>query len=244
MIDAQICRRTLVALLGVLASLIAGASAATEVVAGFEGSSTRGYAFVSPAYAVPANQGMAWVVRGALSYLYYDFRDDGGRTKVRSPGESLAVLFRYSSPQLTADIGPGYEVRQTRRDLASGGHTNVNEHGVTIAGDVFYQVTPLTNLNLIATYGDANHYTWVRGGVKRQITNVDGRDATSMYVGAEVTGQGNSDGHTAEVGGLFEVAFPQERASLQLRAGYSRLRNPDGTHESHPYFGIGYYQAF
>ena len=63
-------------------------------------------------------------------------------------------------------------------------------------------------------------------------------------LGAEITGQGNSDGRTAQIGGLFEVAFPADHASLQLRTGYSQLRNPDGSHESHPYFGVGYYQAF
>jgi len=242
--EAVIGKRVVAGLLGWLAVAVTPAMAAPELVTGFEGSAGRGYGFASPAFTFPASHETAWVVRGTLSYLYYDFREEGGRTKVRSPGESIAILFRYSTPQLTADFGPGYEIRQTRRDLASGGHTDVDENGVTVTGDVFYQITPLTNVNLIATYGGANHYTWARAGIKRQITNLNAQEATSMYVGAEVTGQGNSDGHTAQIGGLFEVAFPQDRASLQLRAGYSRLRNPDGSKESHPYYGIGYYRAF
>ena len=219
-------------------------AAAQELVAGWEGSAGRGYAFVSPSGTFATTGQLSWVVRGAVSYLYYDFRDEGGRTEVRSPGESIGVALRYSSGPLTASIGPGYEVRQTRRRLAAGGETRRTDSGATVQGDVYYQVTPLVNLNAIVSYGDANHYTWARAGVKRQISNFDQRESRTLHVGGEITGQGNSDGRSVQVGGLFEVAYPADRASLQLRAGYSRLKNPDDSHESRPYFGVGYYRAF
>lgn len=230
------------------AALLALASIQTcagqDVVAGWEGSNSRGYTFVSPAASFPANDRWSWVLRGTLSYLYYDFAEDGGRTHVRSPGEALGVGLRYSVPGLTATIMPGYEVRQTRRALAAGGDTRQTETGVTIQGDVFYQATPLVSVTGIISYSDANRYTWGRAGIKRQISNFDNRAGSTYSVGAEVTGQGNSDGRSAELGGLFEIAYPASHASLQFRAGYSQLRNPDGSHESSPYFGVGYYQAF
>ena len=227
-----------------LALTAARACVGQEVVTGWEGSAGRGYAFVSPAASFATSGQVSWVVRGAVSYLYYDFRDDGGRTDVRSPGESLGVALRYSTPQLTATIGPGYEVRQTRRRLAAGGETRRTESGVTGQGDVFYQLTPLVNLNAIVSYGDAHRYVWARAGIKRQISNFDHRESVTTHVGGEITEQGNSDGRSTALGGLLEFAYPGLRGSLQLRAGYSRLRNPDDSHESRPYFGVGYYQAF
>jgi hypothetical protein len=227
-----------------LALALVRPAAGQELITGWEGSASRGYAFVSPAAPFAASGQLSWVVRGTLSYLYYDFADQGGRTEVRSPGESLAVALRYSNPQITGSLGLGYEVRQTKRHLATGAETRENETGVVVLGDVFYQATPLVNLSAIASYGDANHYTWARIGAKRQISNFDNHEPRTMHVGAELTGQGNSDGRSIQLGGLFEIAFPSDRASLQLRAGYSRQKNPDDSHESRPYFGVGYYRAF
>lgn len=230
--------------MAILAGSHCGDSVAQEIVTGWEGSSSRGYAFVSPSAAFATSGQFSWIVRGAVSYLYYDFPDEGGKTRVRSPGESLGVGLRYSTPQLSVTIGPGYEVRQTTRDFASGSERRDNESGVVVQGDVFYQATPLTNVSLIASYGAANDYVWVRAGGKRQISNFDNRDATTLHAGVEITGQGNKDGRSTQVGGLFEVAYPSAKASLQFRAGYSRLTNPDDSHESKPYFGVGFYRAF
>jgi hypothetical protein len=224
--------------------LHAPASHGQEVVGGWEGTSSRGYAFVSPAATVQRSGEFSWIVQGAVSYLYYDLPESGGTTHLRSPGESLGAAFRYSAPRITASVGAGYEVRQTTRHYASGDESRQTEHGLTFQGNVFYQVTPLTTLSGLASYGAANHYVWTRAGIKRQVSNFDNREATTLNVGAELTEQGNSDGRTTQLGGLFEVAFPHDHGSLQFRAGYSRLRNPDGSRDSKPYFGIGAYRAF
>lgn len=231
-------------LLATLFLLHAASSAGQEIVTGWEGTSSRGYAFVSPAATFQRSDQFSWIVRGAASYLYYHLPENGGTTRVRSPGESLGVALRYSAPQITATIGTGYEIRQTTRRFKSGEESRQTERGVIVQGDVFYQATPLTTLSALASYGEANHYVWARGGIKRQITNFDNQGSTTLHVGAEITGQGNKDGRTDELGGLFEVAYPRENGSLQFRAGYSRLRNPDGSRESKPYFGIGAYRAF
>jgi hypothetical protein len=219
-------------------------SVGQEVVAGWEGASSRGYAFVSPAITFQRGESISWVLRAAASYLYYDFPEGGGKTDVRSPGESLGVALRYSAPGISATIGPGYEVRQTRRRFASGAETKTNEHGVIVQGDIFVQATPRTILSAIVSYGDANRYYWARGGVKQQITNFDNQNATTLHVGAEITGQGNNDSKSAQLGGLFEIAFPRSQGSLQFRSGYSRIENSDGSRESRPYFGVGLYRAF
>jgi hypothetical protein len=93
----------------------APASTGHEVVAGWEGSAGRGYTFVAPSLTLHRGERLSWILRGSLSYLYYDFPEAGGDTEVRSPGQSLGLAFRYAAPRFTATVGPGYEVRQTRR---------------------------------------------------------------------------------------------------------------------------------
>jgi hypothetical protein len=221
----------------------APASMGHEVVAGWEGSAGRGYTFVAPALTLHHSEQLAWILRGSLSYLYYDFPEAGGNTKVRSPGESLGLALRYTAPSFTATLGPGYEVRQTRRKPAGGGEIEDDEYGVTIEGNAFIQVTPRTVVSLLASYGDANEYYWVRGGVKQQVGGTDA-DAIAWHVGAELTSQGNQDVESRQFGGVLEAAFVRAQASLALRAGYSRQENPDNSRQSDPYFGVGLYHAF
>lgn len=219
----------------------APASTGHEVVAGWEGSAGRGYTFVAPSLTLHRGERLSWVLRGSLSYLYYDFPEAGGDTKVRSPGQSLGLALRYAAPRFTATVGPGYEVRQTRRKPAAGGEIEDDENGATLEGSVFIQATPRTVVSLLASYGEANDYYWVRGGVKQQ---VGGSDAIAWHLGAELTSQGNEDVESRQLGGVLEAAFLRAQASLQLRAGYSRQENPDSSRQSDPYFGVGLYRAF
>jgi Cellulose biosynthesis protein BcsS len=219
-------------------------SCAQEIVAGWEGASSRGYSFISPAFVVQRGEPFSLVLRGNVSYLYYDFPEAGGRTKVRSPGQSLDIGLRYSIPGFTASIGPGYEIRQKKSRNAAGGELRENEHGVTVQGDVSVEATPRTTLSMLGSYGNADQYYWVRGGVNQQITNFDDQNAATLHLGAEVTTQGNKDVKTVQLGGLFEIAFPGGGGSLQLRSGYSRTKVPDGSRETRPYFGVGIYRTF
>jgi hypothetical protein len=214
-----------------------------EVVTGWEGSSSRGYAFVSPVFTAYHSEPISWLVRGSVNYLYYDFPEGAGKTKVRSPGESLGVAFRYSAPGITATIGPGYETRQTRRHLPSGAETKETEHGLLIQGDVFYHATPLTTLSLLGSYSGANDYVWVRAGAKRQMSNFKHEGSTTLHVGAELTGQGNQDSKSVQIGPVVEFAYPRVNASLQFRAGLERVEAGDSRY-SRGYFGVGFYKGF
>lgn len=217
----------------------------TELSAGWEGASSRGYGFVAPSLSFGASGPWSWIARGSLSYLYYEFPEAGGVTRVRSPGEAIGLGLRYSGPRLTLSFGPGYEIRQTtRRNSSSGNKVNDDENGFTLHGDAFFQATPRTLLSAILSYGEANEYYWGRVGVKRQLTNFDYSGPTALHAGVEVTTQGNNDSDANQLGGMFEVAFPQSRASLQFRAGRSFVEYPDGNDESENYFGAGFYRGF
>jgi hypothetical protein len=215
-----------------------------EVVLGWEGSSSRGYAFASPMISVRQGEQSAWLLRAAVSHLYYDFPEAAGRTEVRSPGQALGVALRYSSGRLTAALGPGYEIRQTKRRFANGTESRTTERGLTLEGNLFFQATPLVNLNALASYSDANDYLWTRAGFKRQISNFDAGGSTTLHAGAEVTSAGNAEARSRGAGGLIELAFPARRASLQFRSGFSRVKAGGGSAESEVYFGIGFYRRF
>lgn len=233
-----------VAYAGLFLSAQAAAQVRTEFVGGWEGSSSRGYAFASPVFSVPSDGRWSWIARASVSYLYYEFPEAGATTRVRSPGQSLGVGLRYSGPRLTAAFGPGYEVRQTTRSSTAFGEVKETERGMTAQGEMFFQATPRTNLSALLSYGKANEYFWSRVGLKRQLTNFDSSGPTSLHLGIELTTQGNDDGDSDQVGGVFEVAFPRSQASLQFRSGYQRITNPDGSEESNPYFGVGLYRGF
>lgn len=229
---------------GLLLSAAPLALADTELSAGWEGSSSRGYGFVAPTLSFAASGSWSWIAGASLSYLYYEFPDAGGVTRVRSPGEAIGVGLRYAGPRLTLAFGPGYEIRQTTRRIGGGSKVDDDENGFTLQGSAFFQATPRTQLSAILSYGDANEYFWGRVGVKRQLTNFDYSGPVALHAGVELTSEGNDDSDANQLGGVFEVAFPQSRASLQFRAGRSAIEYPDGSDESKNVFGVAFYQGF
>lgn len=216
-----------------------------EFISGWEGDGvTRGYVFASPVLSWKLSQNSALVLRGSVSYLYYDFPEFGGITQVSSPGGSFGVALRRTTPRMTLTIGPGYEIRETSRQFTFGPELEVDERGYTIQGDVYATPSSLSALYGIMSYGAANEYIWTRAGAKRQLSNRDFKGPTALGIGAELTAQGNYDVRSYQAGGLIEIAFLRARGSLQLRGGYSRLEYSEAPAESKPYFGIGVYRAF
>jgi hypothetical protein len=230
---------------GLLAILLfPAAGSGQEFVGGWEGGTTRGYGFGMPVFSKELGGGNFLVVRGSGSFLYYKIPDATGDTRVRSPGISGGLAYRFRTPRLSLTIGPGYEVRWKRSRLSDGSELRETERGINAQGDIFFQATPLTNLNLIASYGDANRYVWSRAGVKRQVTNTKFERSTALALGLELTAQGNREIRAYQAGGLFEIMFLRARGSIQLRAGYAQERYPSGLRFDRPYFSIGLYKAF
>jgi outer membrane protein assembly factor BamA len=224
--------------------LLSSSCIAQEVVTGWEGGPSTGYGFISPMFSIPVTTTDSVVVKPTAGYLYYDTHELGGVTKVTSPGVSLGLGYRYSGPRLTVDIGPAIEVLWERKAPAIGPDTNETLVGTLLAGDAFFQATPLTNFNLIASYDQTNRYFWSRAGVKQRVTDLQFQNPWALLLGAEVTGQGNKDIRQYGVGGLVEFAFDKLQTSLQIRAGYSWIDFSDHTKDSRPYIGAGLYHHF
>jgi hypothetical protein len=216
---------------------------AQEVVAGWEGNAIQGYAFLSPVASVDLGGRVAILLRGTASHLYYRFPDSNGATKVTSPGVSGGLALRVRAGGTTATIGAAYELRRSTRRLPDS-TSQVTERGLTSQADVYAQATPLTALSAIVSYGAANRYVWARAGVQRQITDTRFQRPVALVLGVEGTAQGNHDARSYGAGGLVALALLRARTSLQLRAGSSWLRYADGSRETRPYLGLGFYRAF
>jgi hypothetical protein len=215
-----------------------------ELVTGWEGGPSNGYAFVSPIFTAPISKENLFLVRPTVSYLYYNFPDVGGTTDVSSPGTAVQIGYRLQLPRLTFTIGPGVEVRWERRNLGSGSTINTTQIGATAEADAFFQATSLTNLNIISNFETANHYFWTRAGIKRLITNTNYSKPVGLSIGIDLTGQGNHDLHQLEAGGLLELGFPRANSSMQFRVGYDHQWFANNSANAKPYFGVGFYHRF
>lgn len=231
-------------LIAISVILLPHLTSAQELVTGFEAGPSNGYAFISPVFSLPKSGKNVFIIRPTASYLYYKFRDAAGSTTVNSPGLSLQIGYRRQTRRLNFTIAPGIEVRWDSRKLANGQKVERTQTGAIVGADVFFQATPLTNLNFISSYGSANRYLFTRGGIKRQITNKKFDKPVSFSVGGEITGQGNRDIRQFGGGGMFEIGFLRKKTSLQFRAGYNRQTFALGPAESKPYFGAGIYRRF
>ena len=216
---------------------------AQALIGGWEGSAAQGYGFVSPEASLPLAARFSMVARGAASYLYYQLPEPVGFTDVTSPGLSGGLALRLRLPGATLTAGTSYEGRRTLRRFADGTSTVTQERGLTSQADVFAQPTPLTVQDALVSSGTANRYLGARGGAERQITDTRFQGPVALAIGVEGTAQGNSDVRSLGAGGLIALNFLRLRASLQLRAGYARLRYADGSQQGRIYVGVGLYQA-
>ena len=222
--------------------LSARAGLAQNVVGGWEGDDTQGYLFLTPTAALSLSPSQSLLVRGTASFLYYGSQLDGP-TDVTAPGVSAMLGYRYANRVVSTSVAGGYEGRRVRRIGAAGPGVTF-ERGASFAGELFTNVSTLTQINALASYGEANRYSWLRLGAKRQLTNTRFTGSRAVSLGVEATAQGNTDVTTYQLGGLYEIAWFGTRTSMQLRAGYSRSEFSSGAFQSKPYVGIGLYRGF
>lgn len=220
------------------------AMANPELVAGWEGSDTNDYAFVSPMFSIPMSTSGDVVIKPTANYLRYETRDASGTTSVKAPGGSIGISYRYHDPKLTIDIGPSLEFTSEERTPATGVKTKDSKFGVAVSGNLFYQAARSTTLSVLTNYSQTSHYFWSRGGIKTRVVNRDYQGPVGLSFGPEVTYQ---TGHGVEqIGGglMAEVGFDRSATSLQFRGGYSRSSYSNSTNTSSPYFGVGLYHKF
>lgn len=226
-------------------ALFSGTARAQEVVGGWEGNGTSGYAFARPIVSLTPGARRELIVWTTGSYLYYRFPDTSGFTRVSSPGVAASLGYRVNGPRATVTLGVGYEIRHTRETpgpaLPSSAY---GEHGVALEGELSLEASPRTEVTALATWGGSDRYGWARAGVARRLTRPGGTRGVALSLGGEATVQGNSDVREWQAGSLFTAELMPADASLELRLGVTRTHSADAPGETHPYFGITLYRSF
>jgi len=229
-----------VASIVMLSGLMSSACVAQELVAGWEGEASQGYTFVTPMFTVAGSDRQALLVRPSVSFLYYDIGTGESEQNVRSPGAAIGLGYRVSGPRASFAVTPGIEIRRTTR-IRQAGTSDVIERGATIQSELFVHPTGATQISALGSYGRANRYTWLRGGVMQQVK----QNATvGIGIGVEGTVQGNADFQTIQAGLATEWTVRRAALSIQARAGYARHSEGNAGPVDRAYFGIGFYRRF
>jgi hypothetical protein len=222
-----VIRRLPISMLVLLAAL---PLAAQDWSAGFHGNDHSGYGWLTHYYRLPTGPGEQLVFSGTVSYLYYDAVIGGSRVRVTSPGVGAAAMYRWSRPNLSLGVGPGWEVRWTDR-----GADRVTESGALLLGDMSYRPADATTVNVGARYSGANDWFAANGNVIFDIT-------PQLRAGPDGSWQGNQDVTIREIGGI--AGIPYGRTWMFVRAGQSRITYRDGSHDEQPYFSVGIGRSF
>lgn len=131
-----------------------------------------------------------------------------------------------------------------RENAVLTGQTKTTEHKVSavVNGTLWAQLNTFWDLLYIANYEAANKYTWTRATAKYRVTEQD--KPTSIFVGPEVTAQGNADIKSLQGGGMIEVYRKPGNFSLDIRAGYKISTFSQMPSQSGHYWGLGFYKQF
>ena len=224
-------RRLLILLL-----LLMPAAASAEVIAGVEGGSDRGYAYLTWMTPLPLSQSGDLLFWTTGSYLYYRTVDAGGETRVRAPGLGAGVYYRWqATPTLGLAVGPGYEYRWAERELPSGAEIDESGGGLALQGIASWMATPKTRVEATGGHFGASEWSWTRASLRQELS-------PSLRVGPEIGFQGNDDVKIREIGAVAEV--PYGRNWLVIRGGQATDDYGNGVEETRPYFSVGISRSF
>jgi hypothetical protein len=229
-----------------------------ELIGGFEADTHgTGYGFFGPSYVHPITPGVAWTARVFATYLYYQFDDGIGETKVRSPGVSPAVGLRFGDRNLFGltrgaegfvGVSAGPEVKWRHEESHRADGTLVEKDTTSVGASLGVELyTNPTSHNIVQglfAYGTADSYAYGQLSFKEQVSNLEWQGPSTVFVGVEGIMQGNKDITSTQGGGLVQVAYNPWDLSLTLRVGYKHSSFVSGPDKTGPYFGIGLYKRF
>ena len=236
-------RRTALCAAASIALLIhpLAASADNDFTASWEGGPSNGDAAAGVALGLPLADTSSLVLTPTGSYTYYDVHEGGGVTKVRSPGASVGLDYKYSDDTFTLDFGPGVQVLWEERKSSKGSKKDIKPVGWMANGDLSYQLLPATSFDVSGSYEQTDRVYWTRADIEQRIAHTD---SWSWLIGPEGTWQGNNQFTQLGGGAVTEFVFDSSGTSRQLRGGYARVHFNDGTSQSRPYVGVSLDQRF
>jgi hypothetical protein len=175
------------------------------------------------------------------SFLTYKYYSGDNEIKANSPGVSAVAGIKFFWGETMLGIFGGGEFRDT---TLSPDDPAASVRGSTTAGVIqgeFYSWLPSrTNLNLFVSYSGTSNFSYERGGIKQQITNLDFKGPYNINVGLEQFYGRNSDFHGEGIGIVVELFYIPQKFSVALRGGFKH----DSTFGAGAYGGLDLYKGF
>jgi hypothetical protein len=217
-----------------------------EPMGGFDlDSHSTGYGWAGPQYTHRLRDNLALTARASLNYLFYEFDNGDGRTKVNGPGFNTQVGLKVGGTNwFKVAAGPSWKRRNQQFERVDG--TEIDQggewhSGVNFGGDVWLVPTNRVNIMGQVSHATDDSFTWSRLMGRRQITNMGWTNTFTHYLGGELIGMGNEDFKAVQIGGILEFLHVRSSATIGLRGGWKHS-SYRGDGKDGPYFGIGYWQ--
>jgi hypothetical protein len=218
-----------------------------EAIAGWEGDShVQGYGFAVLGAQIPSGSHLTVPVRATGSFLYYTYDSTGTSVHVHSPGASLLSGLRVGGTRGSATLLGGGEVRWEHRETAGStpSQRDATTLGFVVQADGDLALTKSWHALVLGNYAGAARYTYGRGALRHQATNLDWQGPTSVFLGVEGVGQGNNESRGFQGGGFVESSLVPQHLSLALHGGYKESWSPRENHRRGGYLGLSAYRAF
>jgi hypothetical protein len=140
----------------------------------------------------------------------------------------------------------GGEIRQERREIGDPAPSKRDDAncGFVIQVDGDLALAKHWRALALGNYAGAARYTYARGAVRYQATNLDWQWPTTFFVGVEGVRQGNVESDAFQGGGFVEYGLVSQHLSLALHGGYKESWSPGEAHRRGGYMGVSAYRAF
>lgn len=178
------------------------------------------------------------VMPSYLTYKYYS-----GNTLIRadSPGVDVLGGVKLSLGVTSLALFGGVENRDTNL-YPNDPYASVRGHTTagTVQGELNTWITKGTNLDVFASYSGTSDFTYEKGRIKEQITNLDSKKTYTFYAGIEQFLGRNMDFNEQGVGPVVELIYLPQKLSVALMGGYKH----DSTFSNGAYWGLQVYKGF
>lgn len=175
------------------------------------------------------------------NFLTYKYSSGDHEIKANSPGVSAVAGIKFFWGETMLGLFGGAEFRDT---TLSPDDPAASVRGSTTAGVIqgeFYSWLPSrTNINLFVSYSGTSNFSYERGAIKQQITNLDFKGPYNINVGLEQFYGRNSDFHGEGIGIIVELFYIPQKFSVALRGGLKH----DSTFGAGAYGGLDLYKGF
>ena len=217
-----------------------------EVNLGFSGNTDQGYGFVTFQPALLRSEDASMVLRATVSQLYYTFYTEPFPpeeilNEVGSPGVSVGPGFVYTPGDFSLGVGVGLGMR--RSTLRTEGVRDSNlELDASLTGDVQWRPQQKAAIYGLFSFTAANPYLWARVGATASVIPFLRPNApVAIWLGGEVTSNGNFESRLLEIGPVLEVPVRDIHTVFSLRGGVALEEDNEGNLVQAPTVGLGVY---